>query len=219
MKSLNGLFAAALCLLFIAGLAKSEEEPVYRIKPGDQLSIYVHDNQDLTMIAPVLPDGTISYPLVGNLYVQGLTTAGLQNVLTEKLRDYLQSPVVVVSISSQTSYKVYIMGAVRNAGALPYEEDLRLTDYIALAGGNDSDANLKKCYIFSKGEKTPHRIINLEKIFEEDDQELNITLNPDDTVILGQRSGFSVTEWFQVAQIFSIMVASGTLYLIMTRAR
>ena len=77
---------------------------MYHIKSGDQLNIYVHDNNDLTMVAPVLPDGTISYPLVGNLYVQGLTTAGLQSALTEKLSQYLQSPVVVVSISSQTSY-------------------------------------------------------------------------------------------------------------------
>ncbi len=215
MKSLNWLTAAVLCLN--VAFAQTGEQPQYRIQPGDQLSIYVHENQDLTMVAPVLPDGTISYPLVGNLYVEGLTTAGLQDILTEKLRSFLQSPVVVVSISSQASYKVYIMGEVRTPGALTYQEDLRLTDYIALAGGTGPEANLKKCYIFSKGSDTPHRTINLMEIIEDDKQELNITLNPDDTIVIGRRSGFIITQWVEIAQIFSIMVASATLYVIFNK--
>ena len=168
-------------------------------------------------MAPVLPDGTISYPLVGNLYVQGLTTAGLQNALTEKLSQYLQSPVVVVSISSQTSYKVYVMGEVRGAGELPFQEDLRLTDYITLASGPTTDANLKKCYIFSKGEEAAHMVVDLREIYEDNNQEINITLKADDTIVLGRRSGFSITQWLEVAQVFSIIASTATIYLILSR--
>jgi polysaccharide export outer membrane protein len=210
------LLAAALT---IPHLSAAEEDEMYRIRPGDQLSVYVHDNADLTMIAPVLPDGTISYPLVGNLFVQGLTTAGLQNVLTEKLGQYLQSPVVVVSVSSQTSYRVYVMGQVNAPGPITWEADLRLTDYLTLAGGIGQYANLKKCFIFSKDSEEPQHMIDLREIIEEDNQELNMTLSPDDTVVLDKRSGFSITQWVEVAQIFSIFVASATVYLLLTRER
>jgi polysaccharide export outer membrane protein len=219
MKKAFYIIAFLSAGLIITSLVAAEEETMYRIRPGDQLSIYVHDNADLTMIAPVLPDGTISYPLVGNLFVEGLTTAGLQAVLTEKLNQYLQSPVVVVSIGSQTMYLVYVMGQVNKPGPITWEVDLRLTDYIALAGGMGQLANLKKCFIFSKNGEEPQRVIDLREIIEEDNQDLNITLQPDDTVILDRRSGFSITQWVEVAQIFSIFVAAGTLYLILDRER
>ncbi len=183
------------------------------------MSIYVHGNSDLTLMVPVLPDGTISFPLVGNLYVQGLTTAVLQNALTEKLNQFLQNPVVVVSIQSVSAYKVYVMGEVRSAGALPYQEDLRLTDYLTLAGGMTNVADLKKCYIFSAGSDSAHTIINLREIIEDNRQELNITLKSDDTVIVGRRSGFSITQWIEVAQLFSVLVSSATLYLLILRER
>ena len=208
------LLSAAFIIPYFAA---AEDDEMYRIRPGDQLSIYVHDNVDLTMVAPVLPDGTISYPLVGNLFVQGLTTSSLQSVLTEKLNQYLQTPVVVVSISSKTMYRVYVMGQVNTPGPVNWEVDLRLTDYITLAGGISEYANLKKCYIFSKNSDEPQHVIDLRDIIEENNQELNITLKPDDTVVLDKRSGFSITQWVEVAQIFSILVASVTIYLVLSR--
>lgn len=144
------MLCIALSVLISVGPAGAQEEVKYRIKPGDQLSIYVHENPDLTMTAAVLADGTISYPLVGSLYVEGLSTSGLQNVLTEKLKQYLQNPVVVVTISTQTVHKVYIMGEVGTPGQYPYEEGKRLTEYLALAGGINPEANLKKCNIYER---------------------------------------------------------------------
>jgi len=218
MKRFYWIFCILMPLILIPGSASAEnEKSMYRIKPADQLNVYVHENADLTMTVAVLPDGTISFPLVGNLYVQGLTTAGLQNVLREKLQEYLVNPVVVVTISSQTAYKVYVLGEVGSPGALPYDEKMRLTDYLALAGGMTPEANLKECYIYSSGVDKPRRAINLKEIFEEDKVTLDILLQPEDTIVLKRRSGFFITEWVEVAQIFSILVASATLYVLATR--
>ena len=218
MKKTYWIFCILMPLVVIAGSASAEDErSMYRIKPADQLNVYVHENADLTMPVTVLPDGTISFPLVGNLYVQGLTTAGLQNVLREKLREFLVNPVVVVTISSQTAYKVYVLGEVGSPGTFPYEEGKRLTDYLALAGGMTAEADLKECYIYSSGVEEPRRKINLKEIFEEDIISLDIELQPEDTIVLKRRSGFFVSEWVEVAQIFSILVASVTLYVLATR--
>lgn len=216
--SLNRLFASIL-LLLAANLVMAQESGLYRIKPADQLNIYVHENNDLTMAVTVLPDGTISYPLVGSLYVQGLTTAGLQDVLKEKLEQFLQKPVVVVSIQSQTLYKVYVMGEVRSPGAVPYEANKRLTDYLTLAGGTTEQANLKKCNIYTSTSGKPRRVINLREIFENNNLTLDIPLEPDDTVIVERKSGFLISNWTDVAQIFSIVVGAATLYLLVTLER
>jgi len=213
------MFSILLVLLCILRPAIAEEDPTYRIEAGDLLDVYVHENPDLSLQITVLPDGTISYPLVGNLYVQGLTTAGLQDILTKKLEDYLQSPVVVVSISSQTAYKIYMLGEVSSPGVLEYQENYRLTDYIALAGGMTNQANLKKCFIYSTSSDSTFRVINLKEIFEDNNQDLNVTLKPDDTVVLDRKSGFWVGTWLEVAQIVTILVSSATMYLIVTRER
>lgn len=212
---LNFLFVSIL-LLSTTGLVVAQESGLYRIKPADQLNIYVHENNDLTMGVTVLPDGTISYPLVGSLYVQGLTTTGLQDVLTEKLKQFLQNPVVVVTIQSQTLYKVYVMGEVRSPGAIPYEATKRLTDYLTVAGGTTEKANLKKCYIYTSKSGKPRRVINLKDIFENNNLTLDIPLEPDDTVIVERKSGFLVSSWSDIAQIFGIMVGAVTLYLLVT---
>lgn len=217
MKSFFWMPCIVLSLLITIAPAGAQEEARYRIRPGDQLNIYVHENADLTMTVAVLSDGTISYPLVGNLYIEGLTTSGLQNVLTEKLEQFLQKPVVVVSISTQTLNKVYVMGEVMSPGTYPYEVGKRLTDYLAMAGGPSAEANLKKCNIYSVEPDQPKKVIDLKKLFEESDQTLNVSLQPDDTVLIERRSGFVLTQWVEIAQIFGILVASATLYFVITR--
>lgn len=206
-----------LMFLLSAVAAQAVEDEMYRIKPGDVLSIYVHQNSDLTLSVNVLPDGTISYPLIGNLYVQGLTTAGLENILTQKLTQYLQNPVVVITISSETQYKIFVMGEVRMPHDYIYQEGKRLTDYLAMAGGPGEEANLKKCHIYPADVTRPRITVDLRAIFNDENRNLNIELQPNDTILLERRSGFIVTEWYEIGQIFSVLVGIATIYLISER--
>ncbi|MCX6639834.1 MAG: polysaccharide export protein [bacterium] len=218
MKIFFNTLTLLLLSLVMVGTIQAQEGGNYRIKPTDVLHIYVHGNDDLTMNATVLPDGTISYPLVGTLYVQGLTTDGLQAILTEKLKTYLQEPVVAITITSTTSYDIYILGEVRNPGVIQYEEGKRLTDYLAAASGATPFADLKKCRIYPSKAGDPFRTVNVqEEILEKGNHELNILLQPYDTVIVPRRSGFAIVEWTQVSQVFSIIVGAATLYFIIDR--
>jgi len=47
--------------------------PSYRVSPEDVLDITVQDHTDLSKVAVVLPDGTISYPYVGEFKASGMT--------------------------------------------------------------------------------------------------------------------------------------------------
>jgi polysaccharide export outer membrane protein len=213
------VFVAIVAVGLCFGQGFAQEDDLYQIKPGDQLNIYVHGNDDLTRNVTVLPDGTISYPLVGNLYVQGLTTSGLEGILTQKLEQYLQKPVVVISISSETLYKIYVMGEVRMPNAYPYEAKKRLTDYLAMAGGPTDEALLKKCNIYPLDASKPRLVVDLREIFDDEDRTKDVELQANDTILLERRSGFIVADWAEMAQIFSVIFGMATIYLIATDNR
>ena len=215
-KMIITCMALILCTSSIWLISAAAEE-MYRIKPGDQLTIYVHENQDLNLTVTVLSDGTISFPLVGNLYVQGLTVSGLQDILTQKLSTYLQKPIVVITLGAKTVDKVYIIGEVRSPFAYPFHEGYRLTDYLAIAGGPTSQANWKKCFIYSSDSTSSKRLINLTDTFSSQDLTLNPILNPNDTVYLEKKSGFVITSWGEIGQVFGIIVGITTLYFISVR--
>ncbi|HEX7343755.1 MAG TPA: polysaccharide biosynthesis/export family protein [bacterium] len=219
MKLSLKLFVALLILVIGTAAAFAQSEEMYKIKPGDRLNIYVHDNNDLTQVVTVLPDGTISYPLVGNLYVEGLTTSGLADILTEKLGQFLQRPVVVITITSETLYKIYVMGEVRMPSAYPFEEKKRLTDYLAMAGGPTTEANLKKCNVYPLDSTEPRVVVNLKDIFDDEDRTKDIELQANDTILLERRSGFIVSDWAEIAQVFSVIFGAASIYFIAQNAR
>jgi len=219
MKVSLKVFVTILMLLISSRAGCAQGDEMYQIKPGDQLSVYVHENQDLTLNVTVLSDGTISYPLVGNLFVQGLTTSGLEAILTQKLGQFLQKPVVVISITSETLYKIYVMGEVRMPNAYPFEGAKRLTEYLAVAGGPTEEANLKKCNIYSDDLTKPRLVVNLKEIFEDKDRRQDVELQANDTILLERRSGFIVADWSEIAQIFSVIFGAASIYLVAQNAR
>ncbi len=107
----------------------------YRISPGDVISVRVFGEPDLSLERVRVPaDGLISYPLLGQILVDGHTVRSLERRFTAMLRNgYLRKPTVSVSI---VEYRpVFVKGGVNNAGAHEYAEGLNVEKAIALAGG------------------------------------------------------------------------------------
>jgi polysaccharide export outer membrane protein len=109
--------------------------PDYRIDTGDRVSITVYQESDLSVNGVrVKANGTIAYPLLGDLYVAGLTSQELQDLVTSKLRDgYLKKPSIDVSIDSYRLY--YIKGEVTRPGGYTFVDGLTVAKAVALAGG------------------------------------------------------------------------------------
>ena len=57
----------------------SAEEPNYVLGPGDVIKVNVYSNPDLSLEARVSEAGLISYPLIGQVQVGGLTTFAAEN--------------------------------------------------------------------------------------------------------------------------------------------
>ena len=102
-------------ILIMAGLAQAGngnggESGAYVIGPGDVLWISVWKDEALTRQVVVLPDGMISFPLIGQFRAAGKTLARLKKELEVKLKHYMPEPVFSVSIDQVGSMIIYVIG-------------------------------------------------------------------------------------------------------------
>ena len=121
----------------------------YRIAPMDTVSVKVFKSQDISGDYQVDLTGNISLPLVGEVPAANLTTAQLDQRLTEKLGEkYFQNPDVSVGIKASTRHSVTVDGAVKQAGTFPIAGPTSLMQAVALAGGTSEDANARRVAVF-----------------------------------------------------------------------
>jgi polysaccharide export outer membrane protein len=124
-------------------------ESNYKIAPMDKLTIKVFKSEDLSGDYDVDLTGKISMPLVGEMEAANLTTAQLDQRLTEKLGEkYLEHPDVSVAIKQSTARVVTVDGAVKDAGSFPVGGPLTLIQAVALAKGPTEDANPRRVAVF-----------------------------------------------------------------------
>jgi polysaccharide export outer membrane protein len=124
-------------------------ETNYKIAPMDKLGIKVFKMDDLSGEYDVDLAGNISLPLIGQLQAANLTTAQLDDLLTQKLgAKYLEHPDVSVAIKSSTAHVVTIDGAVREGGSFPVGGPISLIQAVAMAKGTTEDANARRVAVF-----------------------------------------------------------------------
>jgi polysaccharide export outer membrane protein len=124
------------------------EETEYRIAPADLLAVRVWKNPELSVdSAPVLPDGSYTVPLAGTVSAKGLTAAELEDVLSERLSEYIAAPEVSVIVIQVNSKRVSVVGEVNRNGPQMLAVNSRVVDAIAAAGGFTTYANRSKVKI------------------------------------------------------------------------
>lgn len=124
-------------------------ESNYKIAPMDKLAIKVFKQDDLSGDYDVDLAGHISLPLIGEVEAANLTTAQLDQQLSEKLGEkYLEHPDVSVAIKQSAGRLVTVDGAVNSSGSFPVAGNLTLMQAVALAHGTSQDANAHRVAIF-----------------------------------------------------------------------
>jgi polysaccharide export outer membrane protein len=115
--------------------ARKSDASDYRVDTGDRVSVAVYQEPDLSVTGVrVKANGTISYPLVGDLHVSGLTSQQVHDLVKQRLLDgYLKKPNITVSIDSYRLY--FIKGEVRRPGGYSFVDGLTVAKAVALAGG------------------------------------------------------------------------------------
>jgi polysaccharide biosynthesis/export protein len=119
----------------------------YVIGPQDLLAINVWHEPELSQSVPVRPDGKISFPLIGDLEVSGLTPSALQTRLAKELDAFIHKPQVTVIVREVNSRKFYMIGEVERPGAYPLTPKMTVLDALATAGGFRDFAKVQQVYL------------------------------------------------------------------------
>ena len=130
-------------------------------------------------------DGMISFPLLDDVQAAGLTPVQLKKNIEAKLKEYVASPSVTVTIRNAASQRFYILGEVAHTGEYPLVKDLTVLQAFALAGGFTEWASKKEIILFRR-ENGKEKVIqiNYKDIIKNKDFSQNVTIKADDTIIV-----------------------------------
>ena len=178
-----------ICFLPLLGFAdeKTGESAVidYVIGPGDVLDISVWKEQALTKLVTVLPDGKISFPLVGEITAGGKNLAQLTEELEKKLSRFVPDLSLSVVVHKVNSHMIYVIGKVNNPGRFVLNSNIDVLQALSMAGGLNPFAEQGNIKIFRE-------VRNGKQIFKFDyddvasgkKMEENIKLKRGDTIVV-----------------------------------
>ena len=173
-------FASQICL------AQDDSRNQYIIGSGDILEITTWKEADFSREEVLVRlDGMITFPLINDIQAQGRTPVQVKTDIESKLKEYLENPIVTVTVRVTASKKFYILGEVARTGEYSLVKNLTVLQAFALAGGFTEWASKKEIILLRK-ENNKEKIvrINYKDIIKGADFSQNITLQPDDTIIV-----------------------------------
>jgi polysaccharide export outer membrane protein len=124
----------------------------YRINPGDEIEIYVWGDERLQRVLKVLPDGSVSFPLVGRIDALNKLPTDLEAVVVAGLADQYRNtvPRVTVSVKSPSGLTFSVAGKVRAPGNFTPGHYVNVLEAISIAGGPTEFADLAKIKVYRK---------------------------------------------------------------------
>ena len=127
-------------------------QSTYRINAGDDLEVYVWGEERLQRKVKVLPDGTIAFPLVGQIKVQGYLPSEVESLITTGLSaQYVGAvPQVTVSVMVPSGMQFSVMGRVKSPGTFSPGRYINVLEALSMAGGPAEFANLDNVLIIRK---------------------------------------------------------------------
>lgn len=165
------------------------EKGEYKIGGADLLEISVYQDKDMNRQVRVSQNGTISFPLTGTVQVGGLSVIEAQNLISDKLKDYVVSPQVTVFIREYGNKKVYVFGQVGRPGSfeLPTESKLTVLEAVSLAGGFTPIAAPDRTKVIrNESGKSQSFTIEISAITKRGEKSKDMVLEPNDVVYVPQ---------------------------------
>jgi len=162
---------------------KSQDE--YVIGAGDNLSIQVWREPNLSGNFTVRPDGKITFPLLNDIKAEGLTPLQLKKVIESGLAKYISAPVVTVVVTSANSKNIFVMGKVNSPGRYPLTGPTTVLQALAQAGGLAEWAKGDEIVILRTENGKQRKIeFDYDDVSKGKHLEQNIFLKPGDTIVV-----------------------------------
>jgi polysaccharide export outer membrane protein len=190
MKKTLKLFALVL-LYSLSAFSAFAEEDSYKIIAGDVLQITVWKEDSLDREVVVLPDGAITFPLIGSLNVQNQTPEDVAEKIKSKLHRFIPDAAVTVVVKADLGHTVSVIGQVTKPGELVMGHHLTVMQALSQAGGLTPYASERSIIILrtvdGKETSIPFPYNN---VVSGDELDKDIVLKPGDVVVVPTGSIF-----------------------------
>lgn len=196
MKLLSVVVLLVLGMSFSC-LAAAPDNIDYRVGEGDVLKVMVYDNPDLETTTRISGNGTILFPLIGEVFIDNFTVSEVAQILSRKLaQGYILDPQVSVFVEEFRSQKTVIMGEVKLPGLYELSGPSSLMEVISKAGGLTADAG----DLVTIKRKNPDKSdldqiisVNLKNLLEKKENASNLIIMDGDSVFVPRAGVFYVT--------------------------
>ena len=122
----------------------------YVISAGDLLSVRVYNQENLSTHARVRSDGRIAMPLVGEVEVRGKAPAMVSTELEAKLKEFMLTPTVTVTVEETLPTSVTVLGQVVHPGIYTVDATSGVMQALAVAGGFNDYAGRGSIYLMRR---------------------------------------------------------------------
>ncbi|MFZ5446249.1 MAG: polysaccharide biosynthesis/export family protein [Myxococcota bacterium] len=132
----------------------------YVVAAGDVLQVRVFQQDSMSARVKVRADGKVSLPLLGDIAAAGKSPSALASELQVRLKEYINTPVVTVSLEETRPVTVSVLGEVGRAGVVTLEQNSGVLHALAAAGGLNDFAHRDGIFVLRKiaGQTAPRRI-------------------------------------------------------------
>ena len=157
----------------------------YRIGAGDVLNISVWKDESLTRQVVVLPDGTLSFPLIGQVKAEGSSLEELKQKILDKLKRFVPDPIISMEVLRVNSLMIYVIGKVNRPGRFELVDNIDVLQALSLAGGLNTFARSGHVKIFRKGSRgTKIMSFDYDAVSKGKQMETNIQLERGDVIVV-----------------------------------
>jgi polysaccharide biosynthesis/export protein len=200
---LAALLGAALMTLAIEGRPAA----VDTLGIGDTIRITVFQNPDLTTEARISEQGTIVFPLIGEVAVGGHTPTSARTLIATQLKrgNFIKDPQVHVLVTQIRSRQVSVLGNVARPGRYVLDDSKStLTDILALAGGIAPDGADTVTVVAKRNgaEKTVE--VNIPEMVRKGDMSANFEVRSGDTIYVQRAPVFYIYGEVQRAGAYRV---------------
>jgi polysaccharide export outer membrane protein len=138
----------------------------YKLAPNDVVAISVFQEPDMLTQTQISRDGSVSFPLIGQVVIGGLSKGEAEALIAKRLSEkYLVSPQVTVNVTDYAPQTYTILGQVGTPGSYPVmmgEDVFTLPMALAKANGNTRIGNLRNIKITRyQGDKISQFTVNM----------------------------------------------------------
>lgn len=182
-----------LCFSILVMPAFPDVEKEYRLGVDDTVKVSVFQQSDLTTVSRIDASGSITFPLIGEVRLAGLTKAEAERAISDSLKagGYLKNPQVSILIEQYQSAQVSVLGFVRNPGKYSIERTSSVIDMLANAGGLTPDSGDVLLVVRGSGKRAKRIEVDLLQ-FQRGDLTQNIELQAGDLVLVPRKEEFYI---------------------------